>query len=277
MKLPSEHLDVKLIAFDLDDTLLNHDLKITPKTVDAIRRAASKGIQIVLCSGRAENAMLPYVRALDIAGTKEGRYLIGINGARILDLHTRLPVYTKNLDAEILSFVYHEAQKRNMPAQVYDSSTIYSSADTKWARLDSQLCGLGFEVVDDFESFLKKGFPKILISAPVDEVNSFMPELKEMLDEKAEVFTSKPFFLEVMPYGCGKGQSVLHLADILGIPRNQTMAFGDSLNDESMIRLTEYGVAMLNGIDYIKDAARFVTRRTNEEDGIADFLEEYVL
>ena len=110
MKLPSQKLNVKVIAFDLDDTLLNHDLKISPKTVSAIQKAAEKGIYIVLCSGRAENAILPYVRALDIAGTQQGRYLIGINGASVLDLHTRLPIYSHTLASDILKYVYHEAK-----------------------------------------------------------------------------------------------------------------------------------------------------------------------
>ena len=80
-----------------------------------------------------------------------------------------------------------------------------------------------------------------------------------------------------MPNGVGKGQAVLWLADYLGIPREQTMAFGDSMNDESMIVQCGYGVAMCNGLEYIKHKADFVTRKSNDEDGIADFLESFVL
>ena len=76
---------------------------------------------------------------------------------------------------------------------------------------------------------------------------------------------------------CGKGEAVLWLADRLGIPQSQTMAFGDSMNDETMIRKTAYGVAMSNGLPYIQEIAKFVTRKSNEEDGIGDFIEEYVL
>ena len=102
MKLPTTKLETKLIALDLDDTLLNHELKITPKTVEALRKASEKGIYIVLCSGRADNAILPYVRTLCIAGRQEGRFLIAINGASIFDLHQRLPIYTNKLDKDIL-------------------------------------------------------------------------------------------------------------------------------------------------------------------------------
>jgi Cof subfamily protein (haloacid dehalogenase superfamily) len=276
-KLPYEKLDVKIIALDLDDTLLNHELIITSRTVTALQKAAAKGIYIVLCSGRAENAILPYVRQLNIAGSQAGRYLIAINGAEVFDLHMRLPVMTKKLPAEILRFVYEEAKKRGLPAQVYDASTIYASVDNKWTQVDARLCGLRLKIVDEFYDFMEAGHPKMVIPAEPEDINDFIPFLQEKLKGKAEIFISKPYFLEIMPPECGKGEAVLWLADRLGIPQSQTMAFGDSMNDETMIRKTAYGVAMSNGLPYIQEIAKFVTRKSNEEDGIGDFIEEYVL
>ena len=276
-KLPDTHLNVKLIAFDLDDTLLNEQLTISPRTVAAIQKAAETGIYIVLCSGRTENAILPYVRLLEIAGKQTGRYLIGINGASCLDLHKRQPIHTQKLGSGILKIVHQEASKRDLGCHVCDADTIYADRDTDWTRKDAVMCNLNFKVVEDFDAFLESGHPKILVPAPEDKIAEFLPELKSMLKGRAEVFTSKPFFLEVMPCGCGKGQTVLWLADYLGIKKIETMAFGDSMNDESMIRLVEYGVAMCNGREEIKDIARFVTRKDNNNDGIADFLEQYVL
>jgi Cof subfamily protein (haloacid dehalogenase superfamily) len=276
-KLPCSKLDVKIIALDLDDTLLNHELIITSRTVTALQKAAARGIYIVLCSGRAENAILPYVRQLNIAGSQSGRYLIAINGAEIFDLHMRLPIMTKKLPAEILRFVYEEAKKRGLPAQVYDASTIYASVDNKWTQVDARLCGLRLKIIDDFYAFMDAGHPKMVIPAEPEDIKVFMPFLQEKLKGKAEIFISKPYFLEIMPPECGKGEAVLWLADRLGIPQSQTMAFGDSMNDETMIRKTAYGVAMSNGLPYIQEIAKFVTRRSNEEDGIGDFIEEYVL
>ena len=100
---------------------------------------------------------------------------------------------------------------------------------------------------------------------------------QEILKDKAVIFTSKPYFLEVMPPNSGKGEALLWLAKELKIPQKQTMAFGDSMNDESMIRCAHFSVAMCNGLDYIKDVAKYVTRKSNNEDGIADFLESFVL
>ena len=277
MKLLEKKLNVKLIAFDLDDTLLTKETKISPRTLAAIQKAAEKGIYIVLCSGRAESGILPYVRALNIAGTQQGRFIIAFNGASILDLHKRLPIYTNKVETEILKFVYAEARKRGMPSVVYEPSGIYSWEDSDWARMDAKLCNLKFEVVSDFEKFLEKGFPKMLVPSEPEKVKAFKEFLCEKLSGRADIFISKPFFLEVMSHGVGKGPSILRLADELGIPHEQTMAFGDSMNDESMLRACGYGVAMENGLDYIKNICDFVTRYDNNNDGIADFLENFVL
>lgn len=276
MKTPEKKLDVKIIALDLDDTLLNHNLEITPKTVSALQKACQKGIYVVLCSGRAENAILPYVKALDIAGTKEGRFLIAVNGASVFDMHKRMPVYSNKVDKDVLKFVYEEAKKRGLPAQVYDASTIYASVDNEWTQKDALMCNLNLEIKEDFSSFLEQGHPKMVVPADPKEVAQFLPFLKENLKGKADIFISKPYFLEVMSANCGKGDAVLWLADYLGIDKSKTMAFGDSMNDESMIVKAEYGVAMCNGLDYIKDIADFVTEKDNNNDGIADFLEKFV-
>ena len=80
-----------------------------------------------------------------------------------------------------------------------------------------------------------------------------------------------------MPKGVGKGKAILSLAEKLSIPKEKTMAFGDSMNDEQMIKMCGFGVAMQNALDYIKEQADFITEKDNNHDGISDFLEKYVL
>jgi len=108
----------------------------------------------------------------------------------------------------------------------------------------------------------KNGYAKMILSADPKDVDSFLPVLRKKFSGAADFFISKPFFLEVMPPGCGKGEAIAFLSDRLGIDRNETMAFGDSMNDESMIRMSGHGVAMLNGLAAIRDAAAAVTRET---------------
>ena len=83
--------------------------------------------------------------------------------------------------------------------------------------------------------------------------------------------------MEIIPLDTGKGEFLQELAWLLGVRSEAVMAFGDSMNDETMIRYAGYGIAMKNGLDAIKDIAYAVTDYTNNEDGIAHFLEKYVL
>ena len=276
-KLPASKLDVKIIAFDLDDTLLNHDLKITPLTAEALQECAARGIYVVLCSGRAENAILPYVRQLDIAGTQAGRYIIAMNGATIYDMHRREQVYTRKVDGEILLYVLGEAEKRGLPCQVYDPATIYPSRDNEWTRLDVRFCGLKMKVQENFADFIKDGQSKMVVPGDPDVILALQADLRRALGDKAVIYTSKPFFLEIMPPHSGKGEALLELAKMLSIPQSQTSAFGDSMNDESMILLSAHSVAMKNGLPHIQDVARYVTEYDNEHDGVGRFLRDWVL
>lgn len=276
-KLPQSKLAVGIIALDLDDTLLDKHLQIMPLTVAALQSCAARGIFVVLCSGRAENAILPYVRRLDIAGSQAGRYIIAMNGATIYDMHERRQIYARTVDGDVLLYAYREAEKRGLPCQVYDPATIYPSKDNKWTRLDVELCGLSMEVRPDFADFIKGGQSKMVIPGDPAVLQTVQADLKRALGDRAVIFVSKPYFLEIMPAHSGKGEALLELAKRLGIPPEQTMAFGDSMNDESMIRLAHHGVAMRNALPYIQEAARYVTEDDNNRDGVGKFLRDWVL
>ncbi len=276
-KTPKNHLSTKLIALDLDDTLLDANAQISDKNVEVLKRAAKAGIYMVLCSGRAEEAILPFVRRLEIAGLESGRYIIAINGCSVYDMHERRQIYTKSVAPEILIEADRQARKIGLASEVYSPDTIYYKEENDWVRLDVDLCHLKGRVVPDYENFLKKGFSKMLIPGKPEILQKLQVTLKQQFGDKAVIFISKPYFLEILPPNCGKGESISFLADHIGIPKEQTMGFGDSMNDESMIRLCGHGIAMKNGLDYIKEIADFVTDKTNDESGVGDFIEKYVL
>lgn len=275
-----EKLPVKIIALDLDDTLLNAKTQITDLTVKALQKCAERGIYVTLCSGRAEDGILPFVRQLNIAGTEAGRFLIATNGCSVFDLHTRTQIYRKSVEAEVLLEADKMAEEMGLQTEVYSPDTIFYRLETKWTKLDVELCHLKGKVIDDYTSFLankKNSFPKMLIPGEPEKLQVLQEKYRKAFGNRAVVFVSKPYFLELLPPACGKGEALLWLAEKLGIPKENTMAFGDSMNDESMICLTEYGVAMKNGFEEVKQIASFVTDYTNEEDGVGRFLEKYVL
>lgn len=279
-KLPDiseKKLSPELIALDLDDTLLKNDLTISDYTVQTLQRAADRGIYIVLCSGRTDNAILPYVRRLDIAGKPAGRYIVAQNGTSITDLHERREIYAKLTDGDILVEGYHEAQAMGLAVEVCDASTIYTPCVNSYVERDAALTNLRLEIISDFESFLQKKFPKLIVSGDPAVIERLEQRMRSVMGSRCVMARSKPFYLEIQSPGTGKGEALIWLADYLHLDRKRIMAFGDSMNDETMMRNAELSVAMKNGLAVIQEQARYVSAYTNDEDGVARFIDAYVL
>lgn len=276
-RLPEGKLPAKIMAIDLDDTLLREDLTISPRTIQTLQKATAAGIYVTLCSGRTDNAILPFVRQLEIAGLEQGRFIIAQNGAVIYDLHLRREILYRTVEPEILLEANAIASGLGLFPEVYNPTTIFTPQDNKWTQIDVELTGLHMEVVPDFPALLRQGHPKMVIPGEPEVLLRLQDELRERIGSRCVIFISKPYFLEIMPYNCGKGEALQWLCSRLAIPLEAAMAFGDSMNDESMIRLAGMSVAMVNGLDSIKDMARYVTELSNNQDGLARFVEKYVL
>ena len=245
-----------------------------------LRECATRGIYIVLCSGRAEEAILPFVRRLEIAGKETGRYLIAINGCSIFDLHERKQIYCRKVDSDILLRTNEIAESWGLRTEVYTPDTIFYREETKWTKLGVDLCGLKGQVVEDYDSFLKTPFTKMLVPGEPELLQKLQTELRKEFGERAVIFVSKPYFLEILPPACGKGEAVDWLANHISEKTGKqilTMGFGDSMNDESLIRRATWGVAMCNGLKEIQNIADYVTPKDNNHNGIAEFLKAFVL
>jgi hydroxymethylpyrimidine pyrophosphatase-like HAD family hydrolase len=124
---------------------------------------------------------------------------------------------------------------------------------------------------------LSGGCYKLLI--PGDPM--LLPPLQSLfcsyLGDDVNLFTSKPYFLEMLPARTDKGTALEKLAGFLGIPREETLAIGDSMNDEAMLRWAGMGVAMVNGDERIKRIAGMVSEKSNDDDGVAEIIEKYIL
>ncbi len=268
--------DARIISMDLDDTLLRHDLSISDRTVEVLKRCEQRGILPVLASGRSPEAMHPYARRIGI--DKISSYIICNNGAQIIRSDTSEILYERRIPTDIAIEAFRLCIDAGLSCHIYEDQIMYISKETEYSRQDFNLSGLQPVIPDEYEELIRKGVYKLVIPGHPEYIVPVEAELKVLFEGRATIFVSKPYFLEILPLNAGKGEALRELAENrLGFRREQVMAFGDSMNDESMLRYAGISVAMKNSRSEILKLATYITDETNDNDGIADYLEKYVL
>jgi Cof subfamily protein (haloacid dehalogenase superfamily) len=264
-----------MLALDLDDTLLRSDLTVSFRTRNAIKRAESAGIVVVLASGRIPAAMEQFSRLLGV--NKRPGYVICNNGTMVLESNTGEILYEAQIPPEAALIVYDLVNAEGFPVQLYENDVMYISRTNEFTNYDQKLTGLRQVVVDNFRAMVASGCYKLLIPGDPMILKPLENLLRAYVGKEVTIFTSKPYFLEILPPQADKGVALAWVASQLGIDREAVMAIGDSMNDEAMIRWAGIGVAMSNGDDRVKGIADAVTDKSNDDDGVADFLERYLL
>jgi Cof subfamily protein (haloacid dehalogenase superfamily) len=266
---------IRLLALDLDDTLLRSDLTISFRTRNAIKRAENAGITVVLASGRIPSAMERFSRLLGMH--RRPGYLICNNGTIIQESQSGNIIYDAWIPRETALIAYDLAEAEGFSVQIYEDDVMYISRPNEFADYDQRLTGLRQVVVENFRAMVAAGCYKLLIPGDPLILSPLEKLLRNYLGDDLTIFTSKPYFLELLPPNTDKGTALARVAEQLGIDREAVLAIGDSMNDEAMLRWAGVGVAMANGDDRIKSIAAMVTDKSNDDDGIADLIERYLL
>ncbi|MDR1637723.1 MAG: Cof-type HAD-IIB family hydrolase [Treponema sp.] len=266
---------IRILALDLDDTLLRSDLSISFRTRNVIKKAASQGVVVVLASGRVPLGMARFSRLLGMH--KRPGYLICNNGTIVQESHTGSRISETLLNSAAALAVYDLAVAEGFAVQLYEEDVMYVSRDNEYTRYDQKLTGLRQVVVENFRDMIEEGCYKLLIPGDPMLLQPLESIIRTYLGNDITLFTSKPYFLEVLPKNTDKGTALAMIARTLGIGRDGVLAIGDSMNDEAMIRWAGMGVAMANGDDRIKSIASLVTEKSNDDDGVAEVIEKYIL
>lgn len=267
--------DIRLIALDLDDTLLRSDLTISLRTRAALKKAAAKGVAIAIDTGRLRSGIEKYARLLGLNKTRG--YAVCGNGTVIYECATGGVIYEAKLDADTALTAFNLIDAEGFPVLVFEHATTYVSFHNEFADIDEKLTGTKQVIPPDFRDLLRKGTYKLVVPAEPAFIEDLRIILTRLMGDDITLFTSKPYYLEILPPGVNKGTGLARVAALLDIQREQVMAFGDSMNDEAMLRWAGVSVAMLNGDERVKAAARLVSARSNDDDGVADMVERYVL
>jgi len=266
---------VRLLAIDLDDTLLRSDLTISRRNRNAIKKAEAAGVTVVLASGRVPAAMERYAKFLGMH--RKPGYLICLNGVLIQESHAGNIIYETGIDAGTALTAFNLADAEGFAVQIYENDIMYVSRRNEFTSYDQKLTGLRQVVVDDFQTMISGGCHKLLIPGDPALLKPLLSLFRNFLEDDVTLFTSKPYFLEILPARTDKGTALAKVAGFLGIKREETLAIGDSMNDEAMLRWAGMSAAMANGDDRIKSIAGMVTEKSNDDDGVAEAIEKLIL
>ena len=262
------HFD--LVALDLDDTLLHTDLSISDANREALARSHRCGAKVVLASGRNIYSMRRYVELLGLRGPDD--YIIATNGGEIVESATDKVLDETRLPTALCYEVASEIEARGFPWQIYDDGVIYHHGWSEWTAEDSRLTGQQTLPLADPGPYFERRTLKIVVPGDPALMPGLLSEICAHFRGRAEVLISKPCFLEVLPLGVNKGVGLARLASRLGIPLERCIAMGDAMNDIDMLREAGFSCAPANAVPAAKEAAKWVSPLSNDEDFVADAL-----
>lgn len=262
----------KLIALDMDGTILNSKSELTIRTNDALRRAMSLGIKVVIATGRMYPSALPVIQKI---GTETP--CVFYNGAIVRNPITGATLYEKAIDKGLTWEVLNFYREQDWYLQIYYEDNLYvlDSNDSRCKFYESiakiKAVSLG-EQFWDFGSESTK-----LLGVASDEIlfRDMAERTRAKFSGRLYTATSWGVFVEMVHPDVNKARGVETVANSLGIGFNDVLAIGDAGNDKEMILWAGLGVAMGNAPDAVKASADEVAP-DNDHDGVAEILERYL-
>lgn len=265
----------EIIVLDLDGTLTNRDKVITPKTKKALMEIQERGKKIVLASGRPADGVMPLARELKLE--KYGSYILSFNGGMITNCRTGEVVFSRLLPVEANAKIIGLAEEERVTILTYDGHTLITNdAESPYSKLENKINSMEVRQIDDLKSYVTYPVPKFLMMDDGDYLAMVEPRVKAAMGKNFSIYRSEPFFLEILPRGIDKAQSLARLLEILGLDKERMIACGDGYNDLTMIKFAGLGVAMENAVLPVRKAADYITM-SNNDDGIAHVVEKFML
>lgn len=271
---------IKLVAMDLDNTLLDSNKQISEHTQEVLKEAIRQGVFIVPATGRIFKAIPEVLRNMDGV-----RYALCSNGASVYDQKEDKIIYKNHLTKDTAFELFDILEKYHCTHDIYQNGQGYM--EERYLRhLDEyKVSGHLLDLVhatrlevEDLRKHIEE-YPE-----GIEKVSAFFDDMDEREAARAElikkniatVVSSLNNNIEINQFGCDKGDGLINLSKHLGLSMDEVMACGDAGNDTMMIKAAGIGVVMENGKEDVKEFADFITK-TNDEDGVAYAIEKFVL
>ena len=291
----------KIVFIDMDGTLLKDDKSISNENKRAIKAATQKGVKIVLCTGRPIDGIKHHLSDLNLIANDQ--YSVTCTGAHVQNNTGDKVVFQSFFSDKDLEYLYNMAESLNLDLCFYTDGKYSVYRNNLYGKLESVANNTKYEITE-FKNLVKRNnILKVnLINENSDVLEHYVhhfgfdmspynnfkfrntydknlllgDSLPQYFYENFSVLKTCTYTFEVLSKNTNKGTGVKKLCQYLDIPNNEVICIGDSPNDLDMLKCAGLSVAMGNGWDEIKNAADYVTL-TNEENGVANVLEKFVL
>lgn len=263
----------KLIAVDMDGTLLREDKTISDRTKKAIHKAVQKGVKVVLASGRPIEGLERYLEELQLLSDED--YVMSFNGSIIQNAKTKEIVSKNILKGSDLKRLYKLAKEIGVNIHAFTKNGCVTPHMNEYSELEGRINGIqvaeiDYNTIEDDEDVIK-----VMMIDPEPVLEEAIKRIPKAYYDDFTVVRSAPYFLEFLNKQSSKGTGVKALGEYLGIKQEEIICIGDAGNDLDMIQFAGLGVAMGNAFEEVKEAADYVTSN-NESDGVAHVIEKFI-
>ena len=267
---------IKLVAIDMDGTLLNSKKELLEETKQYFKDFHKKETEtlLVLCTGRPETGIRPYLK--DLGYLEENHYIISQNGANIYESRTGKRVMDAFLDSAAIQKWIELGKKHGisvMGAGV-DYYYCFDQEPTEWMEFDVKLVSGKLKRIPTEES-LNTDFYKILLMGDEEQLNEFETFIPQEWRDEFYVVRSQKYLVEVLTKGVNKAFGLEKLAKELNIQSSEIAAIGDAANDIEMLKYAGLAIAMGNASEEVKAVSDIVTD-TNENNGVIKAIDQLI-
>ncbi len=264
---------IKMVALDLDGTLLTSDKTISKINETILKQIHDEGIKVVLCTGRPINAIWPYLEQLGLTG--EDDYTITFNGALVVHNNDKTPLFKSGMAKVDFEPLHKLAEEFSAPLDILNFERVYAISDLKPSMYEQQFKGnIEFASQSYAELAETESYAKAVVCEEPALLDDFVKAMPARISRRYHVVRSQPQILEFLAPKMDKTVGLKALLNHFGWNFSNLMAFGDSQNDLGMISHARIGVAMENGTDEIRAISSVITSN-NDNDGVGSYLKSF--
>jgi len=259
---------IRLVALDVDGTLVGKDLQIPARTREAVRAARERGVRFAIVTGRMYQSGVPFARELGLEGTP----LVAYNGGMVREYPSGRMIFHDPVPVETGLKLARFCEARGYYLQAYVNDDLYVPDMGPRAQHYVNIARVEPHPVGPLSHWLKDGSTKLLIVDDPERIPQIRTEVQELLGPSVHAAASYPEFLEIVKSDVSKGKALAAMAESLGIAREEVLAIGDAMNDLPMIQWAGISFAMAHAPAELKRAATYVTTE-GVGYGVAEALE----